>query len=812
MTGSLVELRHAARALLRRPGFAALTVLTLAVGIGASTAVFSLAEALVLRPLPLPESDRLVRVFSTNPEQGFGRFSVSYPDFADFASRSDLFESASFYTEVSADISGGGDPERIRGVAVHPGYFQTLRTPSLHGRTFNPGDHEPDLPLTAVLSEGFWVRRFGGDPRTIGSTIRLDGIPHTVIGIVEDRYGWPAGTQIWTPLQWGAVVPSYADVRSNHAWQMIGRIAAGTEVEDVSAQVGAMAETIYASRDIDPRDEGTGAVVVPLHSSESGEGAGTFFVVLGAAVFLVLLMACMNAAGLLLTRARIREREISLRAALGAGRGRLIWITLAECAALAALGGGLGILVGQVGLGRALGMAPPGMLDGVNIELNRSVIAAGLALTVLATLLAGFIPALSASGVPLAQALREGAQSSGLSRTSSRLRRGMVVAELALSLTLLVSAGLAVRGLQRQLRSDPGFDAEALLSFTVRLPSARYADDAEVESFYDRAVERLGQLPGVLAATSTSTLPLGAGGLSLGRSFIFDGAVPPPDGPEFGASWVEIDPEYFSTLGIRPVEGQAFTSEGGIGGPLVAIVNERMARLMSPNAPILGRAIRSVYDENLPRTVVGVVPDLQYGGVARTPATPMVFVPRTQSVRTAMAFLVRVSGDPDAAIPTVRAAMTELDSDVAVDQIQSLRSAHAADLGGIRFVTSLFTAFGVLALVLAISGVYGVVSYSVSQRTREFGLRMAVGADPASLTGSVVRESGMLITIGLAIGTTMAYGAARVLESGMDGIATIQISTFLATGAALGAAVVVASWIPALRATRVDPMRALRTD
>jgi putative ABC transport system permease protein len=806
------DLKHSIRALLRRPGFSLLIVATLAVGIGTATAVFSLAEALVLRPLPLEDSERLVRVFSTNATRGFDRFSVSYPDFSDFASRTDLFESASFYVERTADISGEGDPERIETVAVHDGFFQTLRTPVLSGRLFDRNDHDPANPLTAVVSESFWARRFGRDPGAIGSTMRLDGVPHTVIGIVDERFAWPAGAAVWTPLQWGGMVPEYADARSNHSWQMIGRVRTEVRVHDASAQIAAMARSIYSGADVDARDEGTEAIVVPLHSSESGEGTGALFATLGAAVFLVLLMACMNASGLLLTRARIRARELSLRAALGAGRGRLVSILFGECAALAALGGGLGVVLGHFGLRRAFEIAPPSMTNEADLRLNAPVLAAGLAITLLAALLAGLLPALKASRVPLSETLKEGGAHAGQGRSATRLRRGMVVAELALSLTLLVTAGLALRGVQRQMASDPGFDASALLSFTVRLPAARYGEPALVDAFYDEAVDRLEGVPGVLAATSTSRLPLGAGGLSLGRSFIFDGAVPPPEGAEYGAAWVEVDPGYFQTLGVRATEGRVFTSEDRGDGALVAIVNERMARLMSPDEPIVGRRIRSYYDENLPRTVVGIVPDLQYNGVSRAQRTPLVIVPRSQSVRTAMAFLVRTVGDPSEIIPVVRETMTGLDPDVALDQIQPLQRAHATDLGGLRFLSTLFGAFGALALVLAISGVYAVVSYSVTQRTREFGLRLAVGADPSRLRGSVIVESGKLTGIGLAIGFALAYGAGRVLESGMNGVARLELSTYLGVGLLLGVAVLLASWLPARRATRVDPVDALKAE
>jgi putative ABC transport system permease protein len=810
--GLMADLRQSARALLRRPGFSALTVATLAIGIGAATAIFSLAEALLLRPLPLEYNDRLVRIFSTNPQRRFGRFSVSYPDYADFTGRADLFEAASFYIEQARDVSGAADPERIVSVAVHDGFFQTLGSPTHLGRVFTSQDYDPRNGPTAVLSESFWVGRFGTDSTVVGRQIRLDGVPHTVVGIVRDGLGWPARAQVWTPLQWGGVVPEYADARTNHTWQVIARLRPGVEVEDAHGQIREMARSIYTGPAVDARDEGTEAVIVPLHSSAGGEGAGALFATLGAAVFFVLLIACMNASGLLLTRAWARARELSLRSALGAGRIRLMLIVLGEGAVLALLGGVVGVVVGTSALERAFAMAPPDITSAGDVRLNASVLLGGVGISAIAALLASAVPALRASRTSVSEALKEGSGQMTRGRGGGRLRKGLVVAELALSLALLTGAALTVSGFQRQLATDPGFDAANLLSFTVRLPRARYGEPALVDAYYAQAVERLERYPGVLAASSTSRLPLGAGGYSLGRSFVFDGAAPPPDGTEFAASWVEVDPGYFETLGVESLEGRVFRADDTADSELVAIVNQRMARQMSPNESIVGRRIRSFYDENLPRMVVGVIPDLQLNGVSRAERSPLVLVPRAQSVRTSMAFLVRTAGDPVEMIPLVRRTMTELDADVALDQLQSLRDAHAADLAGIRFLTTLFGAFGLLALVLVVSGVYGLVSTSVSQRTREIGVRVALGATSGSVVRAVIRETGSLAAFGLTLGLVLAYVAGRVLAVGMNGIAVLDLGTYVGVAILLALSVLAASWFPATRATRVNPVEALRTE
>lgn len=811
--GVMADLRHSTASLLRRPGFSALTVATFAIGIGSATAIFSLAEALVLRPLPLEHADRLVRIHSTDSRQGRGRFSVSYPDYVDLTSRSDLFEAASFYVVRSRDASGGVEPERIGTVEVHRDFFQTLGSPTRLGRLFVSDDHRPANPRTAVVSAAFWSSRLAADSSVVGSTIRLDGVPHTVIGVVEDRFTWPAGTDVWTPLQWGGGVPDDVGVRSNHTWQVIARLRPGVEVREASEQIRVMARTIYARPGVDERDRGTEARAVPLHSSDAGEGAGALFATLGAAVFLVLLIACMNASGLLLVRAWSRARELSLRAALGAGRFRLIVILMAESVVLALVGGGVGIALGVVGLARAFRMAPGDVAALGDPSLNTPVVVAGLAISLFAAALAGLAPALRASRISVAESLKEGGTGRATpGRTATRLRRGLVVAEVAFSLTLLVGAGLTIRGFQRQLATDPGFDPSDLLTFTVRLPEARYGDDALVEAYHLEAVERLTRHPSIVAATVTSRLPMGAGGLSLGRAFTFDGAAPPPEGASFAAAWIEVDSDYFHALGIQPIEGRAFRPADRADSEPVAIVNERFARQMSPGESIVGRRIRSVYDENLPRTVVGVVPDIQIRGVSRAQRQTLVLVPRAQSVRRSMAYLVRTASDPSDLMPVVRRTMTEIDVDVAVDQLQSLRSAHAADLAGIRFLTTIFGVFGLLALVLAVCGLYGLISYSISLRRQEIGVRMAVGATAGKVLRSVLGESAVLGAIGTAIGLVLAYGAGRVLAVGMDGIAVVEASTYAAVVLLLGAAVLAATWMPATRATRIDPVEALRSE
>ncbi len=812
MRGSGTDVRFALRGLLRRPGFTLLAVATLAIGIGAASAVFSLAEAMILRPVPFPEGDRLVRVFSSDPVRGTGSFSVSYPDYLDWVRESGLFSASAIYRELDRDISGEGDPERVRVIAVGQDFFQTLGSRFALGRAPVGEDHGVRSPRTAVLTEPFWIRRFGGDPGVVGRTIRLDGLPHTVVGVVAGGQGWPARADVWTPLQWGGSAPSWADDRSNHTWQVIARLQPEVSVEGATARVRELARAVYSAEGTDERDAGIEGVVVLLRASAGGSTAAEILVTMGIAVSLVLLIACMNASGLLLTRAWERASELSVRSALGAGRARLVAALMAESTLLSLLGGGAGVLLGIAVLRRGLAQAAPEISAISDVRLNPWVIGAGLGVSLLSALLSGLVPALRATRSSLSESLKDGSRNAAGGREGARLHRGLIVGEIALSLTLLTGAAVTVQTLRAQLSVDPGFEPEGLISFTVRLPPARYEEPALVDGFWGDAVDRLERLPGVRAATATSLPPLGAPGTSLYRAFVLDGQPAPPEGSAHDALWVEIDPEYFATLGIRPRSGRPLDRDDDANAPPVAMVNREMATRLASDDPVLGRSVRSVYDEDVERTVVGVIDDIQFSGMSRGRPMPVVFVPRAQAARSEMAFLVRTEGDLGDVIGGIRTAIAELDPDVALDRLQTLRDAHAADLGGLRFVTTLFAAFGFLALVLSVGGVYGLVSYSVTRRAREIGMRLAMGATAARVRRGMLGDSARLALIGIAVGSGLAYAAARVLAAGLGEAAVVDAITFGAVIVLMLVAVLLATWIPATGVARVDPAEALRAD
>jgi predicted permease len=738
------------------------------------------------------------------------RFSVSYPDFQDWTGREDLFESASMFTYLERDLAGEGDPERLIMAGVHRRFFETLGSRAAAGRLLVSEDQDPGAERTVVLGEGLWRRRFGADPAVVGQTVRLDAVPHTVVGVVAEGEGWPRGAEAWVPLQYGATPPDFVQRRSNHAWQVIGRLQPEVTARQASEQVGAMARAWYTANGAGG-EQTVAATVIRFRSLITGGGAAPALIVVGAAVLLVLLIACINQANILLVNAWTRAREISLRAALGAGRGRLVSLLMGESLVLALAGAGLGLGLAVIGIRAIETMVPEGGAGDLDPQLNGPVLAAALGLALLTSVVAGLIPAFRASRTSMSAALTEGGAGAGSGRSAARLRRTLVVVEMTLSVVLLSGAGLTIRTFQSQLGSAAGLYPEGILVFDLRLPQARYPDRDATSQFFDEAILRLEASPGVQSASVGSALPLGVSRSNLYRVFLMEGAEEPPAGPEFGARWIEVDPGYFEALGMTPVRGRGITADDGPESAPVLLVNEAMARQMSPGEEVIGLRIRSWRDENLLRDVVGVVPDFQLGGMAgRT--EPAVFVPRKQGEFRNLSFLVRASGDPTSLVPGIREAMGELDPNLALEGLRTLQDAHRDELAVVRIVTVLFTVFGALALVLAISGVYGLVALSVAQRTREIGIRMALGDSTGSVLRRILGEGVRLALLGALVGLGLSMTLAAVLSSRIVGVPALDPVAVLLIAGLLGVAALAASTIPALKATRVDPVRALRAE
>ena len=809
MSGIMNDLRQSVRGLVRRPGLTALALVTLAVGVGSTTTVFSLAEAVLFRPLPFPESDQLVGMSSLNLKRRIDRSNVSFPDFEEWSAEGDLFQSTAVFTRRQSDLSGGPSPERISVVEVGPGFFETLRVSPLLGRPLLDTDQASDAGRTIVLSESIWRRHFGADSALVGRSVRLAGDPYTVVGVLRAEEAWPLQAQVWVPLRFGSSPPDWALARSNHMWNPVGRLRPGIDSKSAQTRVSAVARR-SSSAQTEERLQGWDAAVYPLLEDEVGGQTTVLIMLMSLAVFLVLLIACINVSNLLLTHASTRSRELSLRSALGASRQRLIAQLLGESLLLAAGGGTLGALISIVTLDSVVAMGPVPTSRLQDAGPNMAVLVGALVITLLASLLAGGLPALKASKANVADALKEGGAQASSGRRGLRTRKVLVVAEVALTVLLLATAGASMKGFREILAKDPGFQIDNLLTFQVGLPASRYESSPEISTFFESAQRRLELVPGVEQVSLTSTLPLGGGGLGLFRSFILDGQPEPGPGEDYVAQWIEVDPEFFRALAIDMTAGRPFTdADDGTSTP-VAIVNETFARDLDEGA-LVGRQLQSVRDERLDRRIVGVVPDL----AMRAPMGriwPTVLIPQAQSVRRAMGFLIRTGEDPTGLAPAVRAAMAAVDPDLALDRMATLDDILRERLSPIRFMMSILTFFGAVALTLAVGGVYGLVSFTVAQQSQEIGIRMALGASAGTVRRKVLWPGAGRSVLGGLIGIALSLAAGSLLSSARFGLpmADPLVVTLAAGGLALAA--LAASYFPALRATRVDPVHALRAE
>ncbi len=806
VAGLLTDLRYIVRTLARRPAYAALAVMTLSIGIGATTTVFSLADAVIFQPLAFHRPDRLVSMYSFDPSRGFDNSNVSYPDFLEWRAERDVLRHAAVSTLDNVDVSGQGDPERIQIARIGAEFFEVLQTRPILGRTIGESDHRPDAPRTVVIHEDLWTRRFAADSGVIGRAIRLDGETYTIAGVVGNDGGWPLTAAAWTSLQFGANPPSWALRRSNHMWNVIGRLEDGVTLHEADLRISNIARRSAHAQEIE-REKNWDGGVEPLAAVLAGREVRRAFAIFLGGVSFVLLIACINVSNLLLTQASIRKQELAVRAALGAGTRRLVGLLLGESTLLALLGGVAGLGLSYFAISRLVALAPTQLPRLEQVGLNLSVLSFSLGTALIASLLAGLIPALYASRTDITGTLKDAARSGGI--LAKRTRRALVVAELAISVVLLIGAGLMLRSFQAVLQVDPGYAVENRLAFTVTIPPSRYSDDASVRRFYDEAITRLIAIPEVSSAAVTKTLPLGGGGSQLFRSFLEEGAPEPPAGEEHGGMWYELSPAFFETFGLRVFQGRAFAESDDASAVPVAIVNQTMAEQMFADGQALGKRIRSWRDENVYREVVGVVADVAYRNLT-SPSRPEVYVPASQSPRRAMGFLVKTNGDPLSALPAVRDAMRSVDADVALARIATMDELLRASFAGTRFMTMLLTVLGALALLLAAVGVYGLISYTVAQRTHELGIRMALGAVPGRLVALVLGQAGLVTGVGVGLGILGGVGVGQVLSRFLFGIRSIDVIAFGGTVLLLAGVSLLASYLPARRATKVDPVEALR--
>jgi len=804
------DVRFAARTLRHSPGFTLVAVATLALGIGANTAIFSVINAILLRPLPYPGAERLV--FLTEWEEQVPDMSFSVANLKDLRDQNTVFDSLVGFNGHDFILQAGAgagnvttQAERVRGRQVTSGMFETLGKQPIVGRTFGPEEEKDGAPGVALLGEGFWERRFGRDPGVVGRTLVLSGDAFTVIGVMPKTMhaSW-RNTEVFTPLLRLESRIGGENNRGNHPGiYVIGRMKPGVTVERARSDVKAIAARLA---DKYPNSNAKQSMTVePLQEAIVGDTRPVLMVLLGAVGF-VLLIACANVANLLLARAADRQREIAVRLALGARRGRVLRQLLTESVLLSLMGAGAGVLVGYLGLQALLASLPANVPRADEVRIDLAVLGVTAALGVLTGLAFGIVPAWRALGTKLQEPLREAGRGS-IGRGHNRVRSGLVIAEVAVTLVLLVGAGLMLRSFYRVLHADAGFVSEGLVTAEVSLPQTGYSEPARRTAIFESVLAELKRQPGVKAAAAT--LPL-LGGWQSG--FSVEGKPEPPPGQRPAADIARVSPDYFSVMGIRVLEGRVFEERDRAGVSPVCIVDERFARTHWPGQSPLGKRVKfgGLADNDNPwMEVVGQVAHVKNYGVDEESRVEL-YLPYVQSPGSGFSLLVKTDSSAGTAASGMRAAMAAASPDIPLYQIRAVDDIVAERSAQRRLGAQLISVFAAIALLLAAVGIYGVMSYAVAQRTQEIGIRMALGAGEESITQMVLKSGAALALVGVTIGLVLAFGLARLIASLLFQTSAADPPTFSTVPLLLLGVALLACWLPARRASRVDPMVALR--
>ena len=800
----LQDVRYGIRTLIRQPGFAATAILTLALGIGATTAIFSVVNAVVLRPMPFDEPDRVVVVTNLNTKTGTRNTTISGPDFFDWRAQAKSFEVLSYFTgsgETSVTVNNVSDYTNVARVA--PGYFDVFRATPRIGRLFTPEEQQPGQSDAVVISEAYWRRQFASDARAIGSTITFGNRSRTIVGVTDLRY--PARTDIYYPDP----APPQAQSRTGHNYRGVGRLARGVSVAQAQAEMTGIASRLEQQYPVSNGDKGI--AVVPVQDVVVGDTRQTLFVLLAAVAF-VLLIACANVANLLLARAASRGRELVVRAAVGAGRVRLIRQMLTESVVLALVAGIGGVLIARWGVSALLAFAPDDLprLGEVTIDLTALLFA--LAISLAASIIFGLAPAWHVSRVDLADGLRQGGKGSSLGVRGGWARKAFVVTEIALAVALVMGAGLLGRSLIALAAVDMGFKSDRLVVLKTVVPVSGREQFPRAIATYRSMLEELRAIPGVAAAGGVTSLPTAV--RSNGGYWIQGGPGPEVLGMKSPqALFNVVTPDYFRTLQVPVVRGRDFTDGDRLDAPFVAIINEQLAKDAFPGVDPIGRTIRCGLDTLEPMTIVGIVKDVRTRGPNR-PVQAELFMPyeQHQGPATSLNIVMRTdAADPlgigAAATKQIRSRNPEIPVRVETMEM-TLSNASATP----RFRTVLLVVFAVVALLLAIAGVYGVMAYTVNQRVPEIGLRVALGASPSDVMRLVLREGALLVAIGLAVGAALSFAGARFISGLLFGVSARDPLVFAAVSVLVAIAALAACLVPGRRALRVDPLLALRAE
>jgi putative ABC transport system permease protein len=802
------DVRFSLRMLRKNPGFTVVAILTLALGIGANTGIFSVVNAVLLRPLPYPDPDRLVQLWSSSSKWGGEHWQVAVGDFADIRDANRVFERLALFRQWPVNITGWGEPQRVPAARVSSEWFSVLDISPLQGRTFAPGEDQAGHEREVVVSYPLWQTMFGADPKLVGKTIAVDGKNYAVIGIMPSSFQFPGigegATRLWIPL---VLEPGEAKSRSAHNTEVVGRLKPGVRIDRAQGEMRDMSQRL--AREYPETDTGWGLRVVSLHDDLVGEVRPALLLLL-AAVGLVLLIACSNVSNLLLARGAARRREMAVRASMGASRSRLIRQLLTESVLLALAGGLLGLLVAVWANQTLRAIGPRDIPRLGNTGIDAWVLGFSFAVSLLAGVVFGLLPALRTSQLDLNAALKEGGGSSaeGFALLRHRPARSLLlISEVALSLMLLVGATLVLRSFRRVVSVDLGMNPERVLSMYVMLPASRYGQSPQQAAFFRAAVERIKALPGVIAASAVNMRPLG-GDMTEGFNIQEHPFADPENLPD--ASMRMVSADYFRVLEIRLLRGRLFTDGETSSSPRVAVINESMARRFWPQATPLGQHLEIQWGGSAGSyEIVGIVSNARDVAPTHEPK-PEMYVPYWQLPQWAGALLVRTRIDPLKMAAAVKGQILSIDKDQPVSDIQTLEQAFSETVAEPRFRAELLSLFAFLAVALAGIGIYGVMAYSVAQRTHEIGIRIALGAERSDVLRLIVTEGTMVTMFGVLAGWLGAFSLVRFLRNMLYGVEPTDPFTFVLAPALLVSISLLASYIPARRATKVDPMVALR--
>ena len=813
------DLRFAFRQLIKSPGFTSIAIIALALGIGANTAMFSVVNAILLRPLPFPESDRLAMIWQTNPEvtkMGFPLAPTSVPDFMDWRAQGKSFSEISAIEGWSSNLTGTDEPERLEGARVSANLFSLLHVQPILGRAFAEGEDQLGRNQVVILSYELWQRRFGGDRSIIGRKLTLDQEPFTVVGVMPRGFNFPSETgmpaymtfgprcEAWTPF---APSEGRAKNRGAHNIAVIGRLKPGISLTTAQTEMNTLA--VRFARQFPDSNKDWGIKLVSLQK-QAAAGSERTLSVLMAAVGCILLIACANVANLLLARGLGRQKEIAIRRALGASRARIVRQLLTESILLALVGGLLGILFAIWGSDLLLAIAPTNLPRLGESRMDGTVLLFTLLVSLGTGVLFGIAPALRSSRIGLSEKLKEGDR--GATAGHARLRNGLIVSEVALALMLLIAAGLLIESFAQLARVQPGFNPDRVLTFNVALPDNPYDDRAKAAAFFDQIVTRIKDLPGVKSAAAGNVLPL-SGGEEI-DGFEIQGRPAPPPGQIQTANFRWVTPDYFKTLQIPLQRGRIFNERDKKDAAEVAIIDETMARLYFPGVNPIGQRFKGTNEKKKPifREIVGVVGSVRHASINAKPA-PHIYLPEAQAGQQVMTVAVRSVGtEPTSLLQMVRRTIATVDPNVPIADIRTMEEMVASSEAPWRFTMSLLGAFAGVALLLASVGIYGVLAYSVTQRRREIGIRMSLGAQRRDVLQLFLSQGMAVTSLGIVIGLGGAWAATRIMRSLLYSVSPTDPLVFLSVPLTFAIIALLASFFPARKAARINPVIALRSE